>query len=280
MIWLYSLLAIIVLIYAIKAVVLYRRQGEHIYNPRRDFIGTPTAVGLEFEDIHFRSTDNTLLHGWYCPGPRGCKVILLFHGNTGNISDCLESLKMFADMGYSSFVFDYRGYGHSEGQPNEQGTYHDADAAWDWLLREKHYAPTDVVIIGRSLGAAIASHLASHHRAAAVIFESTFTSLPDIAAETHRLVPARLMTRFEYNTLERISAIHSPILIVHGHEDRVIGFHHGERLYAAANEPKAFLEIDGDHATGFIHSGPKYTQSLQDFLQCHTSKGSTNIKNS
>lgn len=278
MIWLYGLLAIIVLIYAVKAVVLYRRQGEHVYNPRRDFIGTPTDVGLAFEDIHFRSLDNTLLHGWYCSALHGSgKAILLFHGNTGNISDCLESLKMFADMGYSSFVFDYRGYGHSEGHPDEQGTYHDADAAWDWLLREKHYAPDDVVIIGRSLGAAIASHLACRHQAAAIVLESTFTSLPDIAAETHRLVPARLMTRFDYNTLARIAQIHSPILIVHGREDRVIRFHHGERLYAAANEPKAFLEIDGDHATGFIHSGEKYTRGLQDFLQRYTSKDSSNI---
>ena len=272
MIWLYSLLAIIVFIYALKAVILYRRQGEHVYNPRREFIGTPADVGLDFEDIHFRSMDNTLLHGWFCPTPHSSKAVLLFHGNTGNISDCLESLKMFADMDYSSFVFDYRGYGHSEGQPNEQGTYHDAEAAWDWLLREKHYAPNDVVIIGRSLGAAIASHLACRHQAAAVVLESTFTSLPDIAAETHRLVPARLMTRFNYNTLARMAGIHSPILIVHGREDQVIGFHHGERLYASANEPKAFLEIIGDHATGFINSGQKYTRGLQEFLQRHTSK--------
>jgi len=277
MIWFYSLFVIIVLIYAIKAVVLYRRQGEHVYNPRRDFIGTPADVDLAYEDIHFRAADNTLLHGWYCAQGHDNKVILLFHGNTGNISDCLESLQMFANMGYSCFVFDYRGYGHSEGQPNEQGSYQDADAAWEWLLREKHHAPDDVVIIGRSLGAAIAAHVASHHRAAAVVFESTFTSLPDIAAETHRLVPARLMTRFDYNTLARIPRIHSPILIVHGRDDRVIGFHHGERLYTAANEPKAFLEINGDHATGFIHSGEKYTRGLQEFLHRHAGKDSSNI---
>lgn len=271
MTWLYGLLAGIAVIYIFKAIVLYRRQGDHVFNPRRDFVGTPADVGLDYEDISFRSVDNTLLHGWFCPVLDNDKVILLFHGNTGNISDCLESLKMFADMGYSSFVFDYRGYGHSEGQPNEQGTYHDADAAWNWLLREKHYPPNAVVIIGRSLGAAIAAHVASHHRAAAVVLESTFTSLPDIAAETHRLVPARLMTRFHYNTLARLPHIHSPILIVHGRADAVIGFHHGERLYSAANEPKAFLEIAGDHASGFIESGEKYTQGLQEFLGSHVS---------
>lgn len=270
MIWLFGLLAAIVAVYAVKAVNLYRHQGEHLYNPRREITGTPADVGLAFEDIHFRSNDNTLLHGWFCPTADSDRVILLFHGNTGNISDCLESLRLFADLGYATFVFDYRGYGRSEGHPGEQGTYHDADAAWEWLLREKHYAPATVVIVGRSLGAAIAAHVAARHRPAAVVLESTFTSLPDIAAETHRLVPTRLMTRFEYNTLARMPRIHSPVLIVHGREDRVIGYHHGERLYAAANEPKAFLEISGDHATGFLDSGDQYINGLRDFLQRYT----------
>jgi hypothetical protein len=140
------------------------------------------------------------------------------------------------------------------------------------LLREYHYAPQDVVILGRSLGAAIGSWLASRHQAAAVILESTFTSLPDIAAETHPLVPARLMTRFDYNTLENISNIHSPILIVHGRDDAVIPYHHGRRLFAAANEPKAFMDIDSNHAQGFLNSGQDYIDGLQAFLDKHINK--------
>jgi len=256
----------IVALYTVKAVRLYHRQAEHVYNPRRELSATPDSCGLTYQDVHFRSADKTLLHGWFCPCPHSQRAILLLHGNTGNISDCIASLKIFADLGFSSFVFDYRGYGHSEGHPDEQGTYHDAEAAWEWLLRERRYAPQDVVILGRSLGAAVGTWLASHHQAAAVVLESTFTSLPDIAAETHRLVPARWMTRYNYNSLERIPRIHSPIMIVHGRDDQVISYHHGQRLFAAANEPKTFMDIDGDHSTGFLHSGRRYIDGLQAFL--------------
>jgi len=266
---LYIAIAVIVTIYAIKAIRLYRRQGEHVYNPRHELNGNPADQGLHYEDIHFRSADNTLLHGWFCPHANSHKVVLLLHGNAGNISDCISSLNIFTGLGYSCFVFDYRGYGQSEGQPDETGTYHDAEAAWEWLLRERRYAPRDVVILGRSLGAAISSWLASHHQPAAVILESTFTSLPDIAAETHRLVPARLMTRFNYNTLENTRKINSPILIVHSRDDIVIPYHHGQRLFAAANKPKTFLEISGSHAEGFLHSGQDYIDGLQGFLAKH-----------
>jgi len=270
MILLYLIIAVIVAIYTIKAVRLYRRQGEHVYNPSHILNGSPADQGLNYENIHFRSVDNILLHGWFTPCTNSSKIILLLHGNTGNISDCISSLAIFAELGYNTFVFDYRGYGQSEGHPDELGTYHDAEAAWEWLLRERHYAPQDVIILGRSLGASISSWLASKHQAAAVVLESTFTSLPDIAAETHRLIPARLMTRFNYNTLNNVRKIHSPILIVHSRDDAVIPYHHGQRLFDSANEPRAFLDIDGDHAEGFLHSGQHYINGLQDFLNKHT----------
>ena len=266
-------IAIIIALYARKAVRLYQRQAEHVYYPSRTLNGTPADLYLDYENIHFRSADNILLHGWFSPHANSNKVILLFHGNTGNISDCISSIGLFSRLNYSTFVFDYRGYGQSEGEPGEQGTYYDAEAAWEWLLRERHYAPQDVVILGRSLGAAIGSRLACQHQAAAVVLESTFTSLPDIAAETHRLVPARLMTRFKYNTLENVQSIRSPILIVHGPGDTVIPYHHGQRLFTAANEPKAFLNIDADHARGFLNSGQDYIDGLQGFLDKHVGLG-------
>jgi alpha-beta hydrolase superfamily lysophospholipase len=260
---------VIIALYVIKAIRLYRRQGEQVYHPSRELSGTPADRDLDYEDVYFRSADNTLLHGWFAPCTHSHRAILLFHGNTGNISNCITSISIFAELGYSTFVFDYRGYGHSEGQPDEPGTYQDATAAWEWLLRERHYAPQNVVILGRSLGAAIGSWLASQHRAAAVVLESTFTSLPDIAAETHPLVPARLMTRYKYNTLENVRNIHSPIMIVHGRDDAVISYHHGQRLFAAAHEPRVFMDIDSHHAEGFLNSGQDYINGLREFLDKH-----------
>jgi len=269
MIWLYGTAILLIVFYTIKAIHLYQHQGDHLYHPSNEIRGNPADVGLDFQDVELRTADNILLHGWYCAKTGSKKVILLFHGNTGNISDCLASLKIFSDLGYSSLVFDYRGYGRSQGKPDELGTYRDADTAWEWLLREQHFAPSDVIILGRSLGAAIGANLASKHNPAAVVLESTFTSLPDIAAEKHRLVPARLMTRFNYNTLDLIKQINSPILIIHGPDDSVISYKHGRRLFAAANEPKGFLDIDSHHAEGYLRSGEIYINGLKDFFQHH-----------
>lgn len=266
----YIAITAIIVIYAIKAIRLYQNQDKQVYHPRRDLAGNPADQGIIFEDIYFRSTDNILLHGWFSPCPNSRRVILLLHGNTGNISDCIASLPIFSELGYSTFIFDYRGYGLSEGVTNEAGTYRDAKAAWEWLLNERHYDTREIVILGRSLGAAIGSWLASQQTAAAaVILESTFTSLPDIAAETHRFIPARLMTRFNYNTLKNVSQIRTPILIVHGADDPVIPYHHGQRLFAAAHEPKSFLDIEADHAQGFLHSGQHYIDGLRSFLNKH-----------
>lgn len=264
-----TLIGIIICIYGLKAIRLYQNQSAQVYHPRKHLDATPAERNIDYADVHFRTSDNILLHGWFAPCTDKQKVILLLHGNTGNISDCISSIPLFASLGYSTFVFDYRGYGQSEGAIDEQGTYKDAEAAWQWLLHERHYTPQNIVILGRSLGAAIGSHLASQHPSAAVVLESTFTSLPDIAAETHRFIPARLMTRFNYNTLANIRKIRSPILIVHGVEDNVIPYHHGRQLFNAANEPKDFLNIEADHAEGFLHSGKDYINGLKSFLEKH-----------
>lgn len=261
------ILAGIVIFYVLKAWRLYLRQHQLVYNPSREHSATPDDSGISYENVSFRSSDNILLHGWYAALDGATKIILLCHGNTGNISDCISSISLFHQLGYSCFVFDYRGYGHSEGQADEQGTYKDAEAAWTYLLNQRHHAPQDIIILGRSLGAAIACHLAAQHTPAALVLESTFTSMPDIAAESYRLIPARLMTRYCYPTVDNIRQIKCPVLIVHSHEDAVIPLSHGQRLYAAAPEPKSFLEISGDHAEGFLQCGAVYSNGLSDFLK-------------
>lgn len=252
--------------YLVALLLLYRNQSRHVYQPSRELTSTPLDHGYDYEDITFSSADGLRLNGWFVPCPDSSRIILLLHGNSGNMTDCIASISIFQSLGYSTFMLDYRGYGSSHGEPTEHGTYLDAEAAWQYLLLQRHYAPQEIVVLGRSLGAAIACWLTTHHTPRALIIESTFTSMPAIAAHTFRWYPARLLARYQYNTLENIRKIHCPVLVVHGRDDPVIPYQHGLRLYDRALQPKAFLDIHGSHAEGYLETGQAYVDGLRSFL--------------
>jgi len=265
------IIAIPIALYLLFIVNLYLVQARHIYCPTAEITTTPDKHGLKFESVDFKTSDSLMLHGWFVPRPtvdrEKERVLLFFHGNTGNISDCITTLEMFHHLGLATFIFDYRGYGQSQGSPSEQGTYDDAEAAWEYLLRDRGINSKDVIVLGRSLGAAIAAAQAARHQPGALVIESTFTSAPALAAEMFRIFPARLMSRFKYSVKDNVTKVRCPILIVHSNDDEVIPFHHGKRLYDAANEPKAFMEISGEHAQGFQTSGQQYIDGLKQFLK-------------
>jgi len=175
-------------------------------------------------------------------------------------------LQIFNKLGLSTFIFDYRGYGKSAGKPTEKGTYLDAEAAWNYLINEKQIKPEDIVIFGRSLGGSVASWLAKEKSPEALILESAFTSIPDIAGELYPIFPVHLLSRFSYSTLKYIREVKCPVLIVHSKEDELIPFKHGRRLFDSANEPKEFLEIAGGHNDGFVLSGKLYEDGIADFI--------------
>jgi fermentation-respiration switch protein FrsA (DUF1100 family) len=192
-------------------------------------------------------------------------VILFFHGNAGNISHRLDTLEIFHTLGLSTFIIDYRGYGQSEGRPSEQGTYLDAEAAWRYLVEQRQVPPERMIIFGRSLGGAVAAWLAQAHPPRALILESTFTSLPDMAATYLPFLPVRSLARFDYNTLARLPDIHCPVLVVHSPDDEVVPYSHGRQLFEAASEPKEFLELRGGHNEGFLISD-NYQAGLEAFI--------------
>ena len=210
--------------------------------------------------------DGIRLHAWFvaADAPRG--TLLFSHGNAGNISHRLDSISLFHSLGLDILIFDYRGFGESEGKPSEKGTYLDVKAAWDYLLEERMISPEEIIIFGRSLGAAIAVDLASQHPSAGVILESAFTSVPDMAASLYPWLPVRLLSRYRYNSLDMIARITSPLLVVHSREDDIIPFAHGEKLFAHANEPKQFLELRGGHNDGYHASRKSYMKSMQQFV--------------
>jgi len=245
---------------------VYLFQDRFLFKPTREIEATPAAIGLEYEDVTLTAGDGVSLHGWYIPHEQPRAVVLYFHGNRGNISQRLESLRIFHRLKLSTFILDYHGYGRSGGRPSEQGTYLDAQAAWDYLVQGRGIQPADIIVFGRSLGAAVASWLIARERPAAAVIESTFTSLPDVAAETYPLLPARWLSRYHYNTLENLRQANCPVLIGHSRDDAVISFQHGERLYEAIVGHKDFLEMDGGHNDGFITSGDDYLRAVEGFL--------------
>jgi len=252
--------------FIIFAGFLFIFQSRLVYYPERLLLADPGSIGLYFENISFETSDSIELSGWFIPGDNARGVILFCHGNAGNISHRLESIQIFHQLGLDVFIFDYRGYGQSEGKPTEHGTYEDAEAAWQYLVEERQMSPSQVIIFGRSLGGAVASWLAQSHTPGALILESTFTSLPDIAATLYPYLPVRLLLRFEYDTAEYLSRVYCPVLIVHSPDDEIMPFRHGQQLFEIAREPKKFLEISGTHNEGFIISSKDYEAGLNAFI--------------
>lgn len=244
--------------------------------PSREVKVSPDEVGLPYESVKLLVTgDNVQLDGWFIPAPQARGVVLFCHGNAGNISHRLDSLLLFNKLGLSTLIFDYRGYGRSQGKPSEQGTYQDAEVAWQHLTQERDVPPQQIILFGRSLGAAVAAHLATIHTPGALIIESCFTSVPDIAADLYPFLPARLMSRLDYNAKEKLQNVGCPVLIVHSPNDEIIPYKHGRALYAAAKEPKRFLELRGGHNDGFLITGKAYRDGLDSFLS--EALGSGNI---
>lgn len=250
----------------------YLPQGGKMYRPglpSRALTASPEDIGLPYENVWPRAADGVRLHGWYVPADVARATVLYFHGNAGNISQRLDSIRLFHDLGLSVLIFDYRGYGQSEGRPSETGLRRDALAVWSYLVEARGVAPRRLVFLGRSLGAAMAAWLAARRPPAALIVESTFTSVPDLAAELYWWLPARRLARFEYCTRDYLATVRCPVLVAHSAEDEIIPYRHGEALYAAAPEPKQLLRLRGGHEDSFIVSGEHYVRGLDAFLARH-----------
>jgi fermentation-respiration switch protein FrsA (DUF1100 family) len=264
-----NILLMAVLGYGFFLVFLYFYQDRLLFLPNlpsRAVERSPSTVGLAYEPVDLVTSDNIHLDSWFIPAPEKRGVILFCHGNAGNISHRFDSLLLFHRLGFSTLIFDYRGYGRSQGRPSEAGTYRDAEAAWRYLTSERSIAPSHIILFGRSLGAAVAAHQAAVHVPGALIVESCFTSVPDMAAELYPFLPARWLSRLNYNVQLQLQSVSCPVLVVHSRDDEIIPFRHGRALYAAANEPKQFLELHGGHNNGFLLTGQAYTKKLDAFL--------------
>lgn len=263
---------VVLVAYGALVAAVYFYQSRLLYFPQvptRALQATPADLGLAFEDVSLLTQDGVRLHGWYVRAPAASPApatVLFFHGNAGNISHRLERLQLLHELGLGVLMIDYRGYGRSEGHPTEAGSYRDARAAWSYLTDSLNIPAQQIIIFGHSLGGAVAAHLGARQRARALVVEASFISVPEAAADHYPWLPVRWLSRFRYDVRASLAEARSPVLVVHGRADEVIPFRHGEALFAAAREPKQFLEIDGDHDRGFVTTGERYRQALRGFL--------------
>lgn len=245
--------------------MLTRFQRRFLYFPDRGFVAGPADYGFAHEDVWLTAEDGTKLHAWWLPVEGASRTALFLHGNAGNVSYWLEVASAFRDVGWSTLLLDYRGYGRSDGDPTEQGTYLDARAAWLHLVRERGMDPSSIVIVGRSLGGGVATWLAEHHPAAGLVLEATFTSIADVVQHVAPLPGIGRFVRLGYPSLSRMPRLDLPLLVVHGRGDDLVPFEHGRALFDAAAEPKRLVELRGGHNDAFTVSRNAYVAALREF---------------
>ena len=254
----------------------YAFQDQLLYFPSSRLLTTPDRYGLAYDAVHVDTEDGERLHGWWIPADDARGTLLFFHGNAGNISGRLENVQQFHQLGLNVLIVDYRGYGKSTGSPSEEGLYRDAEAMWQHLVAERDIDPSQIIIFGRSLGGGPATWLATQRGAGALILESAFTSVPDMAAHHYPWLPARQLTTTQFNNRERIGRVDAPLLAIHSRGDEVAPFEHGRELFDAAREPKQFLKIDGGHNDGFLVSADRYLRTIDQFLREHLPRAESN----
>jgi len=230
----------------------------------------PELYGLHVEDVWLTTLDKVRVNAWYLPNPASEKVLLWFHGNAENIGHGLEHLRFYSRLAVNVFAVDYRGFGKSEGSPDETGVYRDADAAYDYLVRERHIQPKNIIVFGHSLGGAVAIDLASRRECGGLIVQSSFTSAKDMARRMFRIPLFEYLPKSQFDSLVKIRRVRAPILIVHGTRDHVVPFSMGQRLFAAAPEPKFFFPVeDAGHNNLVEVGGDRLLDHLKSFLEQH-----------
>jgi hypothetical protein len=247
----------------------FLEQPAMVFFPYPALESTPKDWGLAYEDVTLSTPGGLRLHGWFVPREGARSVVLFFHGNAGNISHRGDSISIFHRLGLNVFIFDYRGYGRSEGTPSEGGLYEDAAAAWAYLVETRAFAPGDVVVFGRSLGAAVAARAAAEHRPGLLVLESSFSSARDLASAVLPVLSRLVVLRYRFPTAEHLREVTCPVLVLHSPDDEVIPFRLGERVFQAAREPRAFVRLRGDHNNGFLLSQPGYERELGRFIAGH-----------
>lgn len=244
-------------------------EWRSIFFPTREISETPQVLNLAYDDIILKTEDGIELNAWFIPAPskeaKSQLTVLFCHGNGGNISHRLDKIAMFCGLGFSVFIYDYRGYGKSEGRASEQGMYRDARAAYQYLVKQEAIAPDAIIVYGESLGAAAAVDLAAQAKVGSLILEGAFSSAKDMAKELYPFLPS-FVIQSKLDSLSKMNAVSCPVLFIHSQDDEIVPIELARKLYNVAREPKTFLAIEGDHNFGVINFQEKVRAGIREFV--------------
>ena len=246
-------------------------EKRFVFFPVAELLYTPNDVNLEYEDVRIQTSDGLALQGWFISGKAetGPNVTWLwFHGNGGNIGHRIGELALAHHRTQANiFIFDYRGYGGSEGAPSETGTYLDSRAVMEYLSSRSDVDSGRIVYLGHSLGAAVAVELALTQPPMAMVLVSPFASVHDMANLTLPFLPIGWLVRNHYDSISRIQQLDVPVLVLHGDQDETVPINQGRKLYRAANQPKRFQVLEGAAHNNTSEVAPvQYWGTIEAFL--------------
>lgn len=270
--FLITALAMLALGYGAAACYLKVYETDLVFKPADRSVQPPAASwNLKHREVTYRSTDGTQLSAWIMPASASDSTglwLLICHGNYGNIGygERPEFYSYARDIGLNLFAFDYRGFGASEGEPTERGLYADAVASYNYLTDSLGVPASRIIIFGHSLGSGVATELATRVRAAALVIEGGFTSVPDRGQELYPFLPVRLIASERFESIAKVGRITVPKLYLHSPADDVIPLAHGEKVFAAAAEPKRFVRVAGGHMLAFREDRAVYFGAIKSLM--------------
>ncbi|MBD3427140.1 MAG: alpha/beta fold hydrolase [Candidatus Omnitrophica bacterium] len=241
-------------------------ENKSLFFPMKEVTTDPDSIGLLYEEVYFETADGRRLNGWFIPRDGSDFTVIFCHGNAGNIGHRLSKLSMLNELDLSVFIFDYRGFGKSEGVPREKGLYTDALAAYEYISISRGVPENRIILYGESLGAAVSAEVAAKKRPEALVTEEAFTCLRDMAKKAYPYVPHFIFSS-RLDTMRELKKAECPKLIMHSIDDEIVFYDLGEKLFREARSPKEFLQLRGTHTTAFLDSKELYQEGLSSFLE-------------
>jgi fermentation-respiration switch protein FrsA (DUF1100 family) len=245
-------------------VIAYVFQDKLIFFPGSQPNTTPSSVGLGFEPVTLTAADGVQLQAWWIPAANSARTLLVCHGNAGSIEQRLDLARLFHGFGWSTLLFDYRGYGSSSGSPSVAGVALDADAAYDWIAARQAGVP--IVAWGESLGGGVAAGLSTRRAVDVLVLESAFTGIGDLGRSAYPFLPVRWLLKAELDTRAEVARTNAAVFVLHGRQDEVVPFAHAQANFEATHGRKELCEFHGGHNDRAWAVDPKVLDRLRKFV--------------